>query len=95
MIAEPESRTYGGWDYNRRVGAGYGGGSYNYNSNISLTALLYLNPNQYFSFQNFLRNAVFHASNLRPAEDGTVNVTFDSSKYSTCLILAVDDKSST
>ena len=31
-------------NYNR------GGGNYNYNSNTSLAALLYLNPNQYFSF---------------------------------------------
>lgn len=73
----------------------YNPGNYNYNVCTNLTSLLYLNPNQFFAFQNFLRNPVFHASNLRPAEDGTVSVTFDSSKYSSCLILAVDDKSST
>jgi len=93
--------AYGGYAGNAsmsRTTANYaarGGASYNYNQTTSLASLLYLNPNQYFSFQNFLWNAVFHASNLRPAEDGTVSVTFDSSKYSTCLILAVDDKSST
>jgi len=55
----PHEMAYGGYAGNApmsRTTANYarGGASYNYNQTTSLASLLYLNPNQYFSFQNFL-----------------------------------------
>lgn len=32
---------------------------------------------------------------MKPDQEGNVEVTFDSSKYSSCMILALDEKSST
>jgi hypothetical protein len=43
------------------------------------------------SFQNFLSNSACVMSNLEPDKNGHVECTFDANKYSTILILALDD----
>ena len=45
----------------------------------------------YKSFQNFLSNSACIISNLFPDEKGKIEWWFDAYKYSTILILAVDD----
>lgn len=46
-------------------------------------------------FQNFLRYSPFVAKNLIPNQDGTIECTFDSEKYSTLFIVSCDDSSVT
>lgn len=43
------------------------------------------------SFQNFLSNSACVMSNLVPDKNGHVECTFDANKYTTILILALDD----
>jgi hypothetical protein len=47
------------------------------------------------SFQNFLSNSASLVSNLTPDENGRVECTFDAHKYSTIVVLAMDDNSVT
>ena len=54
-----------------------------------------MNNNNFLSFQNFLAHPVFQAENLKPDTDGVVTVEFDSKLFSTGLIIALDEKSST
>ena len=49
----------------------------------------------YKSFQNFLSNSACVISNILPDEKGKIEWWFDSYKYSTILILAVDDNTVT
>ena len=65
------------------------------NTLASLSSIIYLNQNLYFSFQNFLRYSVHQHVNIHPDEDGLVKVTFDTTLYSSALIIALDEKSST
>ncbi len=74
----------------------YGGmPSANYGESTNLARLMTMNSNNYLSFQNFLRHSVFQAENLHPDADGIVKVTFDSHRYATGIIVALDEKSST
>ena len=43
------------------------------------------------SFQNFLNNSSWIISNLTPNEKGHITCSFDASKYSTVLILVIDE----
>mmetsp|Transcript_42592 Transcript_42592/g.49758 ORF Transcript_42592/g.49758 Transcript_42592/m.49758 type:complete len:338 (-) Transcript_42592:123-1136(-) len=44
------------------------------------------------SFLNFLEHAAFIAENLHPDIDGNIEIEFDSEKYSTLIITALDDQ---
>lgn len=53
---------------------------------------LYVAPTQYKSFLNFLQNPAFIAENLHPDADGNIEIEFEAEKYSSVLILAVDEQ---
>jgi hypothetical protein len=55
----------------------------------------YLAQTQYKSFMNFLQNPAFIGSNLHPDAEGNIEVEFEADKYSTILILAMDDQTFT
>ena len=47
------------------------------------------------SFQNFLRYSAQTELNIHPDENGVCEATIDTARYSTALIIALDEKSST
>lgn len=55
-----------------------------------------VNPNpphpNYKSFMNFLDNSAFIGENMHPDADGNIEVEFDVSKYSSIVIMAVDNQ---
>ena len=50
-------------------------------------------PSMFKSFQNFLNNSACVLSNLVPDEKGAIKCSFDASKYSSAIILVIDEKS--
>lgn len=88
-----QQQLYGGPVYVH--GGGGQGDNFNYNQIKSLGEKLVQNENLYKSFQNFLRYSAYMSINLHPDEEGYCEVTIDTTLYSTGLIVAVDDKSST
>ena len=50
-------------------------------------------PSMFKSFQNFLNNSACVLSNLVPDEKGAIKCSFDASKYSSVIILVIDEKS--
>ena len=63
------------------------------NSNVNLysSTYNYSGSGSNKSFLNFLNNSAVVISNLIPNEDGSIECSIDTEKYSTILILAMDD----
>lgn len=62
---------------------------------MTLSQMMSLNSNTFLSFQNFLRHSAQTELNIHPDANGVCEATIDTAKYSTALIIALDEKSST